>query len=155
NTIHIVAEDMEDAKAQFTTTMTRDRADRGLDQARTDLAQQLPKHIMAIPPRVRQYIDRFSQRMTQAEADMERLQALADHHEKAKAFHDRHHTTVKAAHDEAASLQQATADKAAELEAHREQLHRQTAQQFRTEIKDELSQLQAKEQRVRTARWLG
>src|SRR5699024_5571266 len=31
NTIHIVADDLEDAKAQFITTMTRDRADRGLD----------------------------------------------------------------------------------------------------------------------------
>src|SRR5699024_4643746 len=55
NTIHIVADDLEDAKAQFITTMTRDRADRGLDQARAELAQQLPKHIMAIPPRVREY----------------------------------------------------------------------------------------------------
>src|SRR5690625_3659650 len=69
NTIHIVADDLEDAKAQFITTMTRDRADRGLDQARAELAQQLPKHIMAIPPRVREYIDNVSQRLTRVESE--------------------------------------------------------------------------------------
>src|SRR5699024_7869927 len=56
NTIHIVADDLEDAKAQFITTMTRDRADRGLDQARADLAAQLPKHIMEVPGEVQRYI---------------------------------------------------------------------------------------------------
>src|SRR5690625_4121585 len=149
NTIHIVADDLEDAKAQFITTMTRDRADRGLDQARVELAQQLPKHIMAIPPRVREYIDKFSQRMAKAEADMDRLQPLADHQDKEQAFHDRHQTTVKAAQVEADSLQQSAADKAAKLETLQEQLHRKTVQQFGSEIKDELSQLQAKERRVR------
>src|SRR5699024_1779847 len=64
NTIHIVADDLEDAKAQFITTMTRDRADRGLDQARAELAQQLPKHIMAVPGEVQRYIDRLKTNRT-------------------------------------------------------------------------------------------
>src|SRR5699024_310084 len=101
NTIHVVAEDLEDAKAQFITTMTRDRADRGLDQARTELAEQLPHHTMAIPPRIRRYIDNFSKRMAQAEAVMDRLQPLADHHDRAQAFQERHQTTVAKAHNEA------------------------------------------------------
>src|SRR5690625_4080439 len=69
NTIHIVADDLEDAKAHFITPLTRDRADRGLDQPRAELAQQLPKHIMAIPPRVREYIDNVSQRLTRVESE--------------------------------------------------------------------------------------
>src|SRR5699024_4880990 len=60
NTIHIVADDLEDAKAQFITTLTRDRADRGLDQARADLAAQLPQHTLAVHPRIRRYIDNRS-----------------------------------------------------------------------------------------------
>src|SRR5699024_3523315 len=149
NTIHMVADDLEDAKAQFMTTMTRDRADRGLDQARADLAQQLPKHTMAVPPRVRRYIDNMSQRLTRVEHEMYRLQPLADHHDKAQAFHDRHQTTVAAARDEADRLQQTAADKATELDTAREQLHRQSLKQLRSDITRELSELQAKEQRSR------
>src|SRR5699024_6854568 len=73
NTIHIVADDYQDAKAQFITAMTRDRADRGLDQARAELAQQLPQHTMAIPARVREFIDNAGQVMTSTEDKMGRL----------------------------------------------------------------------------------
>src|SRR5699024_2168279 len=134
NTIHIVADDLEDAKAQFITTMTRDRADRGLDQARAELAQQLPKHIMAIPPRVREYIDNVSQRLTRVENEMRRLQPLAEHRAKAQAFQQRHETTAAQAWNEAERAQQSAADKAAELETAREQLHRQNLKQLRSDI---------------------
>src|SRR5699024_3395326 len=78
NTIHIVADDFEEAKAQFITTMTRDRADRGLDQARAELAQQLPKHIMAVPGEVQRYLDRLK-------ANRTKLQRYADY---TKPLHD-------------------------------------------------------------------
>src|SRR5699024_11219733 len=94
NTIHIVADDLEDAKAQFITTLTRDRADCGLDQARADLAAQLPQHTLAVHPRIRRYIDNMSRSMNRAEATMDRLQPLAEHHAKAQAFQQRHQTTV-------------------------------------------------------------
>src|SRR5699024_2229312 len=106
NTIHIVADDLEDAKAQFITTMTRDLADRGLDQARAEIAQQLPKHIMAIPPRVREYIDNVSQRLTRVENEMRRLQPLAEHRAKAQAFQQRHETTAAQAWNEVERAQQ-------------------------------------------------
>ena len=154
NTIHIVADDLEDAKAQFVTTLTRDRADRGLDQARTELAQQLPKHIMAIPPRVREYIDNMSQRLTRVEGELRRLQPLAEHRAKAQAFQQRHETTAAQAWGEAERVQQSAADKAAELETAREQLHRQNLKQLRSDITREVSELQAKEQRVRDAGFL-
>src|SRR5699024_8328561 len=90
NTIHIVADDLEDAKAQLITTLSRDRADRGLHQARADLAAQLPQHTLAVHPRIRRYIDNMSRSMTRAEATMHRLQPLAEHHAKAQAFQQRH-----------------------------------------------------------------
>src|SRR5699024_9496594 len=151
NTIHIVADDLEDAKAQFMATMNRDRADRGLDQARADLAEQLPKHTMAVPPRIRDYIDNMSRMMTQQEVIMERLQPLADHHDKAQAFQEHHQTTVAQARHEAHRAQQAVSAKQAELEVVREQRHRQITNQLRLEIQDEVSDLQAKEHRARNA----
>src|SRR5699024_9404887 len=123
NTIHIVADDLEDAKAQFMTTLTRDRADRGLDQARADLAAQLPQHTLAVHPRIRRYIDNMSRSMNRAEATMDRLQPLAEHHAKAQAFQQRHQTTVAKAWNEAQNVQQSMADKEAELDTVREQLH--------------------------------
>jgi len=151
NTIHIVADDYQDAKAQFITAMTRDRADRGLDQARAELAQQLPQHTMAIPARVREFIDNAGQVMTSTEDKMGRLQPLADHHDKAQAFQDHHQITVAQAHRQARTAQQAAADKAAELDTARDQLHRQSLTQARSDIQHELSQLQAKEHRARNA----
>lgn len=151
NTIHIVADDTEDAKAQFITALTRDRADRGLDQAREELAKQLPRHTMAVHPRIRRYIDNMSRLMARTEATMEKLQPLADHHAKVQAFKDQHQTTPTQAHDDARTAEQAAAAKAAELDAARDQLHRQTLSQVRSEIQDDLSQLQAAEQRARDA----
>ncbi|HEY4558942.1 MAG TPA: MobF family relaxase [Enteractinococcus sp.] len=151
NTIHIVADDTEDAKAQFITALTRDRADRGLDQAREELAQQLPRHTMAVHPRIRRYIDNMSRLMARTEATMEKLQPLADHHAKVQAFKDQHQTTPTQAHDEARAAQQAAAEKAAALEAARDQIHRQTLSQVRSEIQEDLAKLQAAEQRVREA----
>lgn len=151
NTIHIVADDHEDAKAQFITTLTRDRADRGLDQARAELAKQLPQHTMAVHPRIRRYIDNMSRSMTRDEATMNRLQPLADHHDKAEAFKDHYQITPSQARHEARTAHQAAAEKAAGLESTRDHLHRQSLKQLRAEIKHELSQLQAKEQHVRDA----
>lgn len=151
NTIHIVADDLEGAKAQFITTLTRDRADRGLDQARSDLAAQLPQHTLAVHPRIRRYIDKVSQRLTRVENEMRRLQPLAEHRAKAQAFQQRHDTTASQAWNEAERAQQSAADKATELDTAREQLHRQSLKQLRSEIKHDLAQLQAKEHRARDA----
>src|SRR5699024_3064944 len=151
NTIHIMADDREDAKAQFITTMSLGRADRGLGQARAELSQQLPKHIMATPPRVREYIVYVSQRLPRAQSALWQLQPLAEHRAKAQAFQQRHETTAAQAWGEAERVQQSAADKAAELETAREQLHLQTLKQLRSDITREVSELQAKEQRVRDA----
>src|SRR5699024_3210904 len=64
NTIRGVADDAEDAKAHCITTMTRDRADRGLDLARAERAQQLPNHITAEPGEVQRYSGRLKTNRT-------------------------------------------------------------------------------------------
>src|SRR5699024_10737455 len=151
NTIHIVADDLEGARAQFMTTMTRDRADRGLDQARADLAAQLPQHTLAVHPRIRRYIDNVSQRLTRVENEMRRLQPLAEHRAKVQAFQQRHETTAAQAWGEAERAQQSAAEKAAELKSARQRLHLESLQQLLSDIPREVSELQAKEQRVRDA----
>src|SRR5699024_12709837 len=44
NTIHSLADDLEDANAQVITTLTRDQPHRAVDQAPADVAGQLPHH---------------------------------------------------------------------------------------------------------------
>src|SRR5699024_5441809 len=149
NPIHSVADDLEDAKAQCITTLTRDRADRGLDQARAVLAAQLPQHTLAVHPRIPRYIDNMSRSMNLADATMDRLQPLAEHHARAQAFPQRHQTTVAKAWNEAPDDQQSMTENEDELATVREQLHRQSLSQLRSQIKHELAQLQAKEQRAR------
>src|SRR5699024_8624229 len=143
--------DPEDAKAQFISTLTRDRADRGLDQAREELAKQLPRHTMAVHPRIRRYIDNMSRLMARTETTMEKLQPVADYHAKVQVFKDRYQATPNQAHDEARATEQAAAAKGAELDAARDQLHRQTLSQVRSEIQNDISQLQVAEQRARDA----
>src|SRR5699024_667738 len=126
----------------------------GLDQARAELSQQLPKHIMAIPPRVREYIDNVSQRLTRVESELRRLQPLAEHRAKAQAFQQRHETTAAQACGEAERLQQSAADKAAELETARELLHIHTLKQLLSDITHEVSELHATEQCFRDAGFL-
>src|SRR5699024_8684700 len=138
NSIHIVADDPEDAKAQFISTLTRDRADRGLDQAREELAKQLPRHTMAVHPRIRRYIDNMSRLMARTETTMEKLQPVADYHAKVQVFKDRYQATPNQAHDEARATEQAAAAKGAELDAARDQLHRQTLSQVRSEIQNDI-----------------
>src|SRR5690625_553183 len=109
---------------------------------------------MAIPPRVREYIDNVSQRLSRVESELRRLQPLAEQRAKAQAFQQRHETTAAQAWDEAERAQQTATDKAAELKSAREQLHRQDLKQLRSDITREVSGLQAKEQRVRDAGFL-
>src|SRR5699024_6960024 len=90
-------------------------------------------------------------RLTKIENEMRRLQPLAEYRAQAQAFQQRHETTATQAWGEAERAQQSAAEKAAELKTAREQLHRQSLSQLRSEIKHDLAQLQAKEQRARDA----
>src|SRR5699024_5537714 len=90
-------------------------------------------------------------RLTKIENEMRRLQPLAEFRSQAQAFQQRHETTATQAWGEAERAQQSAAEKAAELKTAREQLHRQSLSQLRSEIKHDLAQLQAKEQRARDA----
>src|SRR5699024_11821960 len=113
------------------------------DQARTDLAAQLPQHTLAVHPRIRRYIANVSQRLTKTENAMRRLQPLAEYRAQAQACQQRHETTATQAWGEAERAQPSAAERAAELKTAREQLHRQSLSQLRSEIKHDLAQLQA------------
>src|SRR5699024_12850982 len=125
----IVAVDLEGGRAPFMTTVTRDRADGGVDQARADFAAQLSQHSLAVHPRIRRYIDNVSQRLTRVEHEMRRLQPLTEHRAKVQAFQQRHETTAAQAWGEAERAQQSAAEKAAELKSARERLHLQSLKQ--------------------------
>src|SRR5699024_3076613 len=98
NTIHIVADDLEDAKAQFITTMTRDRADRGLDQARAELAQQLPTHIAAAPGEAQRDIDPSHTNPTSLTEYAHYANPRQDSAQHAAAFPAHHRTAHTEAH---------------------------------------------------------
>src|SRR5699024_7952084 len=89
--------------------------------------------------------------LARTETTMEKLQPVADYHAKDQVFKDRYQATPNQAHDEARATEQAAAAKGAELDAARDQLHRQTLSQVRSEIQNDISQLQVAEQRARDA----
>src|SRR5699024_4321822 len=151
NTIHIVADDTEDAKAQFITTMTRDRADRGLDQARADLAAQLPKHIMEVPGEVQRYIDRLKTSRTKLQQYADYTKPLHDYDQNVAAFRAQHGTTLAEANQAAhqASRQAETAGQQAQhiLQQRRAELYQQARQQ----VGDQLASLHTLERQARNA----
>lgn len=149
NTIHIVADDLEDAKAQFITTMTRDRADRGLDQARADLAAQLPKHIRVVPDEVQRYIDRLKTSRTKLQQYADYAKPLHDYDQNVAAFRAQHGTTLAEANQAAhqASQQAKSAHQHAQqiIQQRRAELYQQARQQ----LGDQLASLHTLERQAR------
>src|SRR5699024_1311698 len=151
NTIHLVAEDYEDAKAQFITTMTRDRADRGLDQARAELAQQLPKHIMAVPGEVQRYLDRLKANRTKLQRYADYTKPLHDYDQHVAAFRAQHGATLAEAKQAARQASQ-RAEAAHQQAQHITQQRRaELYQQARQQIGDQLASLHTLEHQARNA----
>lgn len=98
NTLHIVAEDTEEAREKFTQIMGTDRADRGLDQARRELAEDLhgiqpepaPK---PLDDRVQSYLDKLSEHRDKWAQYAEQLKPLHEYKQRAKAFEAAHTDT--------------------------------------------------------------
>ncbi|MBL5973052.1 MAG: TrwC relaxase [Candidatus Leucobacter sulfamidivorax] len=78
NTLHVVATDLDDAKQQFVEALTRDRADRGLEDA-TERARQAVADLVAEGPVsiVSAERDRIVERIAKADAERERLVSAA------------------------------------------------------------------------------
>lgn len=86
NTLHVVATDLDDAKQQFVEALTRDRADRGLEDA-TERAGQAVADLVADRPMsiVSAERDRIVERIAQADAEREHwVSAAARLHEQSE-----------------------------------------------------------------------
>src|SRR5699024_226971 len=75
--------------------------DRGLDQARAELAQQLPKHIMAVPGEVQRYIDRLKTNRTKLQKYADYTKPLHDYDQNVATFRAQHGTTLAEANQAA------------------------------------------------------
>lgn len=99
NTIHIVAEDADEARAKFIRIMGTDRADRGLEAARADLAAELAglQPQPAPPPlseRVQRYVETLEQRRHQWERYAEYAKPLDEYQQQVDDFRARHGATL-------------------------------------------------------------
>lgn len=135
NTLHIVAEDADEARAKFTRIMATDRADRGLDQARRDLAEELagldPEPTSAPAPqplseRVQRYVETLEERRRTWQQYAEYAKPLHQYQQQVEDFRARHGTVLdQAVVDAGAAARQA---RQAQQEA------TQVAEQRRSEI---------------------
>lgn len=98
NRLHIVAENLADARAQFIEAMERDPADRGLDHA-TQQAIQAVQGLIKDGP-VQLVTDELAHLITEAE----RAERVAERWEQTAARFDAQRTTHKAEDDEHADL---------------------------------------------------
>lgn len=105
NRLHVVAEDLADARARFIEAMERDPADRGLDHA-THVAQEAVRGLVADGPvrLVTEELDRLDQ-------ETERAERLAERWEQIAASLNTQHAAHRAEKDEStAVLRKAEAD---------------------------------------------
>ena len=88
NTLHVIAEDMADARAQFVEAMERDRADRGLADA-TERAAEAVRGLVADGPVsiVNDEIARLVREAERAEARAEKWERIAERVDRQRAAH--------------------------------------------------------------------
>lgn len=101
NTLHIVAEDTDAACEKFTQIMDTDRADRGLDQARRDFAEQIkgldlhptpPQH-----PDFQQWAENMPETIRAAAKEVRTHRLARDWPNRDAAFREKHGTDPKSA----------------------------------------------------------
>lgn len=156
NTLHLVAEDPEAARAKFTSIMGTDRADRGLDQARTELAEELARtHPEPAPKplddRVQRYIDRLEKQRAGLERYAEHTKPLHDYQQQVEDFRTRHGSTLAdAQHQESAAERQARKAQQHAQEVYQDQ-RTELYQQARNEVGYQMRSLQTIESHARNA----
>lgn len=107
NTLHLVATDLDEAREQFKDAFARDNADRGLETARRELAEQLapyrpvPAMAPAIPLSMQERVDaltllgRGQKLLVQAQAEVEFRSWMEDYRTAVKAWKDSGKLTPK------------------------------------------------------------
>lgn len=111
NRLHLVAENLTDARAQFTEAMERDRADRGLDHA-TRAAQEAVRGLIADGP-VRLVTDELAR----LDHETERAERAAERWEQIAARLDAQRATHRAEDDESTTVLRQAEDTAAQIRA--------------------------------------
>lgn len=111
NTLHVVAEDMTDARAQFIETMERDRADRGLSAA-TERAAEAVRGLIADGP-----VKLVTDELTRLDHEAERAERAARRWAKTAERIDAQRSAHQAEDDQQADVLRRAEDKAAHVRA--------------------------------------
>lgn len=163
NTLHIVAEDADEARVTFTRIMGTDRADRGLDQARTDLAEELagldltpvtPEPAPQLSERVQRYVERLEDRRERLEGYAEYVKPLHDYRQRAEDFGTRYGTTLKQAAGDAQAAERQAREAHQAAQAVYQQRHAEIYQQAKNEVGHQMQSLQTQEGHARDAGFL-
>ncbi|QIN30432.1 MobF family relaxase [Brevibacterium luteolum] len=111
NRLHIVAEDMADARAQFIESMERDRADRGLDHA-TQAAQEAVRGLIADGP-----VRLVTEELARLDREAERAQRQAERWEQTAARLDAQRAAHRADDDKSTAALRKTEESAEQVRA--------------------------------------
>lgn len=160
NTLHIVAEDTDEARAKFIRIMGTDRADRGLEAAREDLAAELaglqPAPAPAPPPqpvseRVQRYLDKLEKDRAGFEQYADYVRLLHDYQQRVEDFRARYGNAlddaVVAAGDAARQAREAQQQVKEVSQQRRSEIYQQAHQR----VGDQMSILQTIEGHARNA----
>lgn len=159
NTIHIVAEDADEARVKFTRIMGTDRADRGLDQARADLAEELAGlDLTPLTPepaplseRVQRYVETLEERRERLEGYAEYVKPLHDYQQQAEDFGTRYGTTFSQAVVDAGDAARQARDTHQAAQALYQQRGDEIYQQARQKVGYQMRSLQTIEGHARDA----
>lgn len=156
NTIHIVAEDPDQAREKFTQIMGTDRADRGLDQARRELAEELAGlHPEPAPQplseRAQRYLETLEERRHTWQQYAEYTKPLHKHTQQVEDFRARYETTLgqarRDANDAARQSHKAQQEAAQIYQQRRAEIYQQTRQR----VGHQMRSLQTQEGHARNA----
>ena len=111
NRLHVVAEDMADARAQFIEAMERDRADRGLDHATAQAAEAV-RDLIADGP-----VQLVTEELERLDHDAERAERAAERWERAASRLDAQRATHRAEDDESRAALRRAEDAAEQVRA--------------------------------------
>lgn len=159
NTIHIVAEDADEARAKLTRIMGTDRADRGLEAARADLAAELAGlHPEPAPQplseRVQRYVETLEERRHTWQQYAEYTKPLHEYQQQVEDFRARHGTildqAVVDAGDAARQARQAQQQASEVSQQRRNEIY----QQSRQRVGNQMRSLQTIEGHARNAGFL-
>ncbi|WP_259342681.1 MobF family relaxase [Corynebacterium falsenii] len=111
NRLHIVAEDMADARARFIEAMERDLADRGLDHA-TRVAQEAVRGLVADGP-----VRLVTEELARLDHETERAEGAAERWEQIAARFDAQRATHQAEDEDSAAVLRRAEDAAEQVRA--------------------------------------